>query len=466
MNAHPKTKTDLLLGAVLAGSALMWATLHAADAPVIAKPNIVFILADDLGYMDLGCHGSKYYETPNIDRFAAQAMRFTDAYSAPVCAPTRAALMTGKSAARLRRTCVRLPGVPLVHTLPLSEYTLAELLRDRGYRTAIFGKWQLSKPARGQLQDYGFETCVGVSGGTGSHIFPYRLPGLEQGNAGEYLADRLTAEACRFMEEKKSRPFFVYLSHYAVHTPLQAKPELLEKWQKKPVSGGQNNPTYAAMVESLDDSIGQLLHKIEELGLTDRTVLVFTSDNGGLDHYFNNVHVTSNAPLRGEKGMVYEGGIRVPLLVRWPGVTRAGTTGNVPVAVEDYYPTIAEIAGATIPPEVREKQDGTSFAALLRGNSTARDRALYWHYPHYHDRFPPDPAGAIREGDWKLIEFFDPWRLELYHLTEDIGENNNLAAKMPDKAQAMQKKLAAWRERVGAQMPVPPTATKKKKREQ
>ena len=422
----------------------------------IDKPNIVFILADDLGYMDLVCHGSKYYETPNIDRFATQSMRFTDAHSAPVSAPTRAALMTGKSPARLHMTCVRLPGIPLVTTLPLSEYTLAELLLDQGYHTAIFGKWQLSKPVNGNLSDYGFETCMGVHGGTSTYFFPYNLPGLEQGSKGEYLTDRLTKEACKFIEENRNNPFFLYLSHYAVHTPLHAKPELIEKYKKKPVSGGQNNPTYAAMVESLDNSIGLVLKKIEELGIAGNTVIIFTSDNGGLDHFFDNVHVTSNAPLRGEKGMVYEGGIRVPLMIRWPGVTRAGSTCNVPVTVEDYYPTIAEIAGIAIPSELLKNQDGTSFASLLRSEAMEQDRALYWHYPHYHDRFKPDPAGAIRQGDWKLIEFFDPWRLELFNLSDDIGENNNLAEKYPDKVQKMHKKLIDWRNRVGADMPEHP----------
>ncbi|NLS94127.1 MAG: sulfatase [Planctomycetaceae bacterium] len=417
------------------------------------RPNIVFVLADDLGYMDLGCHGSKYYNTPNLDQFAAQAMGFTDAHSAPVCAPTRAALMTGKSPARLHMTCVRLPGVHLVRTLPLSEYTIAELLRDQGYRTAIFGKWQLSKPAKGQLQDYGFQKCVGVSGGTRSHFFPYRLPGLEHGSEGEALADRLTAEACKFMEENKSGPFFVYLSHYAVHTPLQADPKLQRKYEAKPPVGGQNNPVYGAMVEGLDRSVGQLLHKIGELGREERTVVIFTSDNGGLDHFFGGVHVTSNLPLRGEKGMVYEGGVRVPLMIRWPGVTRAGTVCAVPVAVEDYYSTIAEIAGAAIPPEVASCLEGRSIAPLLRGEEVKRDGPIYWHYPHYHDRFPPDPAGAIREGDWKLIEFFQDGRLELYNLAADIGESDSLASQMPDKARDLQRKLAAWREKVGAEMP-------------
>lgn len=449
-------KHAVFLAALLLVLAPALRPAQAADTRTTNRPNIVYILADDLGDMDLGCHGSKYYETPNIDRFAAQAMRFTDGHSAPVCAPTRAALMTGKSPARLHRTCVRLPGVPLVHTLPPAEYTLPKLLRDHGYRTAIFGKWQLSKPVKGRLQDYGFETCVGVSGGTGSYFFPYKLPGLEQGSEGEYLTDRLAAEACKYLEDHKDQPLFIYLSHYAVHTPLQAKPELVKKYEKKPPCGGQNNPTYAAMVESLDDSVGRVLRKIDELGLADRTAVVFTSDNGGLEHFFDNVHVTSNAPLRGEKGMVYEGGIRVPLMIRWPGVTRPGTTCNVPVAIEDHYPTIAEIAGAAIPPSVLAAQDGTSFAALLRGTSMRADRALCWHYPHYHDRFPPDPAGAIREGEWKLIEFFDPGRLELYRLSDDLGEQNNLAAAMPDKARAMQQKLAAWRERVGAEMPVRP----------
>ena len=420
------------------------------------KPNIIFILADDLGYMDLVCHGSKYYETPNIDRFATQSMRFTDAHSAPVCVPTRAALMTGKSPARLHMTCVRLPGVALEKSLPVSEYTIAELLLDQGYHTAIFGKWQLSKPVNGNLRDYGFETCMGVNGGTSSYFFPYKLPGLEQGSKGEYLTDRLTMEACKFMEENKKNPFFIYLSHYAVHTPLHAKPELLEKYRKKAASSGQNNPIYAAMVESLDNSIGLVLTKIEELGLADRTIVIFTSDNGGLDHYFNNIHVTSNYPLRGEKGKIYEGGIRVPLMIRWPGITSAGSTCNVPVTIEDYYPTIAEMSGSRITTELLDNQDGKSFAALLRSESMEQDRALYWHYPHYHDRFKPDPVGAIREGDWKLIEFFDPWRLELYNLSDDIGEQNNLAEKYPDKVLIMQKKLIAWRKRVGADMPVRP----------
>ena len=448
----------------LTAAALTVAGLCAAGAPAepAARPNIVFILVDDLGWADVGCFGSKYYETPNIDRLAAQGMRFTDAYAAcAVCSPTRASIMTGKYPARLRLTdwipgegdapthVLRIP--PWRQFLPLEEVTIAKALRSAGYATASIGKWHLGGPQY-YPEHHGFDLNIagGDIGHPASYFWPYEgkthtVPGLKAGGQqGEYLTDRLTDEAEKFIEQNREKAFFLYFAHYAVHVPLQAKPPLLDKYKAKPPFGGQNNPVYAAMIESVDDSVGRLLRKLEALGLQERTLVVFMSDNGGLWP-----QATSNAPLRAGKGHPYEGGIREPLIIKWPGQTKPATTCSVPVCSIDFFPTLLEIAGAKPPGPV----DGLSLVPLLRQSGTIRRDALFWHYPHYWSGNTVRPSGSVRAGDWKLIEFFEDHRLELYNLRDDLGEQTNRAPEMPGKAGELRDQLHRWLKATEAQMP-------------
>ena len=417
------------------------------------KPNFVFFLVDDLGWRDVGCYGTKFYETPAIDRLASEGMRFTDAYAAcPVCSPTRASILTGKYPARLNLTDW-IPGhkpkdpkllVPAFHQeLPLAEVTIAEALKAAGYACASIGKWHLGgEPYYPDKQ--GFDLNVGgtAKGQPPRYFSPYGIPTLADGPKGEYLTDRLADEAEKFIEQNRDRPFFLYLPHFAVHTPIQGKEEITAKYARKPPDGDQKNATYAAMIESVDDSVGRVMKKLQDLGLADRTVLFFMSDNGGL------AGVTSNAPLRAGKGTLYEGGIREPMIVKWPGVVRSGTTANTPVTSTDFYPTILEMAG--LPPKPEQHVDGLSLVPLLKESGPLRRDTLYWHYPHYHRT---TPAGALLHGDWKLIEYFEDGRLELYNLRDDIGEQHDLASAMPEKARELQKMLADWRRSVSAQMP-------------
>ena len=417
------------------------------------KPNFVFFLIDDLGWRDVGCYGTKFYETPAIDRLASEGMRFTDAYAAcPVCSPTRASILTGKYPARLNLTDW-IPGhkpkdpkllVPAFHQeLPLAEVTIAEALKAAGYACASIGKWHLGgEPYYPDKQ--GFDLNVGgtAKGQPPRYFSPYGIPTLADGPKGEYLTDRLADEAEKFIEQNRDRPFFLYLPHFAVHTPIQGKEEITAKYARKPPDGDQKNATYAAMIESVDDSVGRVMKKLQDPGLADRTVVFFMSDNGGL------AGVTSNAPLRAGKGTLYEGGIREPMIVKWPGVVRSGTTASTPVTSTDFYPTILEMAG--LPPKPEQHVDGLSLVPLLKESGPLRRDTLYWHYPHYHRT---TPAGALLHGDWKLIEYFEDGRLELYNLRDDIGEQHDLASAMPEKARELQKMLADWRRSVSAQMP-------------
>jgi len=420
------------------------------------KPNFVFFLVDDLGWRDVGCYGTKYYETPHIDRLASQGMRFTDAYAAcPVCSPTRASILTGKYPARLHVTDwipgdnhpnVKLRNPDWTKYLPLEEVTIAEALKPAGYATASIGKWHLGgEPYYPDKQ--GFDLNVGgtTRSNTPRYFSPYGIPTLADGPKGEYLTDRLTDEAEKFIEANRDRPFFLYLSHFAVHTPIQGKKDIAEKYAAKPPDGGQKNAAYAAMIESVDQSVGRVMKKLDALRLADRTVIFFMSDNGGW------ARVTSNAPLRASKGWLYEGGVREPMIVRAPGVTRPGSACAEPLISTDFYPTMLELAG--LPLRHDQHVDGTSFVSLLKGEKMTRG-PIYWHYPHYGNQgFAP--AGAVRDGDWKLIEYFEDGRVELYNLRDDLGEQKDLAAAMPEKARELQKMLADWRRSVGAQMPTP-----------
>jgi arylsulfatase A-like enzyme len=452
--------------------------LHAA--PAREKPNIVFILVDDLGWADLGCYGGTFYETPNLNRLAKEGMRFTDAYSAsPVCSPTRASILTGKYPARLGITdwlpgrkdqpSQKLKRPQLPADLLLEETTLAEALRDGGYNTAFFGKWHLSDSPAHWPEHQGFELNLGgcEKGTPPSYFSPYKLPNLPDGPEGEYLTDRLTSEAIRFIEQHRDKPFLVYLSHYAVHTPLQAKAALLEKYKAKAaklpagessefltdngraVRQVQNRPDYAAMVENLDENVGRILEKLAALRLDENTIVIFTSDNGGLSTAEGSP--TSNLPLRAGKGWAYEGGVREPLLIKWPGVTKPDRVCNKPVSSPDFFPTILEMAG--LPPLPHQHLDGTSLVPELK-SANSPERPVFWHYPHYSNQ-GGFPYGAVRLGDFKLIEWYEDMRVELYDLRNDIAEKNDLATEKPKTAAALTARLHGWRADVKAQMPEP-----------
>jgi arylsulfatase A-like enzyme len=445
---------------------VMWSLPSASQAAEPASSagrlNVVLIVADDLGWADLGCYGSKYHRTPHLDRLAAEGLRFTDAYAAcPVCSPTRAALMTGKYPARLNLTDW-LPGRPdrpdqkllrpvINQELPATETTLAAELKAAGYTTGHVGKWHLGGKGAGP-RERGFDVNIAgdQAGSPRNYFAPFKgrdghfMPGLEHAPEGEYLTDRLTAEAEKFIESNRAKPFFLYLAHYAVHIPLRAKADMIARYRPGR-AGQQGNPIYAAMLESLDESVGRILKKLEQEKLTERTLVLFTSDNGGLCVLEGpNTPATINAPLREGKGYLYEGGLRVPLLVRWPGVARPGSTNSAPVSSIDFFPTILDACGVKSEPRV----DGLSLVSSLRGGGLKR-KALYWHYPHYANQ-GGRPGGAVRADDYKLIEFDENGRRELYDLKKDLGENRNLIADQPDKARELAEKLAAWRNEVGA----------------
>jgi len=459
--------------------ALVSALLPSSGAAAAQRPNIIFILADDLGWRDLGCYGSTFYETPALDRLSRQGLRFTDAYAAcNVCSPTRASILTGKYPARLHLTDW-LPGRPdrrdqklkrpiIVQQLPLEEITIAEALKEAGYATAFIGKWHLGG-TNFFPEHQGFDLNIGgcEKGHPPSYFSPYKIPTLPDGPAGEYLTDRLTDEAIKFIESAKEKPFFLYLSHYAVHNPQQAKPELVAKYRAKaaalPTAAGpefladsgrqvrqiQNQPVYAAMIQSLDESVGRIMSKLDELKLDKKTIVLFTSDNGGLSTAEGSP--TSNTPLRTGKGWNYEGGIREPLLVNWPGVTKPAGLCQQPVISTDYYPTFLEMAGVPLRPQ--QHRDGVSFAPLCRGKRMA-ERPIFWHYPHYSNQ-GGRPGGAVRLGDYKLLESFEDMSVELFNLKYDLGENHDLASKLPKKTAELRQVLHHWRESVDAQMMTP-----------
>ena len=435
--------------------------LTAQDRP----PNVVLMLVDDMGWTDIGCGGSKYYETPNIDQLAKDGMRFTDAYSAcTVCSPTRAAILTGKSPARLQitdwiagheRPFARLTIPEWTKYLPLEEETLAEKLKAKGYATASIGKWHLGGPDF-YPEKQGFDVNIGGTdrGSPPSYFSPYGIATLSDGPKGEFLTDRLTSEAINFMEENKEKPFFIYLPHYAVHTPIQAKPEVVAKYQKKAPSRGHSDPVYAALVESVDDSVGRLRAALEKLALRENTLFIFTSDNGGLSHLVNakgwSRGPTDNSPARLGKGSAYDGGVRVPFIAVWPEVIPQGEKCDVPVISYDVLPTVLAAVSGT---EVKSQGiDGESLMPLLTQKDLIKRGAIYWHYPHYHPG-SATPYSATREGDWKLIEFYEDSRVELYNLRRDPGETQNMAEVDGDVTERLLKQLHQWRADVGAQEP-------------
>ncbi len=408
------------------------------------RPNIVLILADDLGWTDLGCYGSPLKNTPALDRLAAEGMRFTQACAAqPICSPSRAAIMTGRAPARLHLTDF-IPGRRVMpsqrmlrpemnQNLPLEEETLPELLKKAGYTSALFGKWHLGGEGFGPLQQ-GFDHYFAGHADT--------TPSATEGGKGEY---ELTAHACEWMETNRDRPFFCYIAHNTPHIPLGAKKELEDKYRK----AGAPNPTYAAMLESLDDCVRLTLEKLDALQLREKTMVLFLSDNGGLSVVEGvNTPATSNRPLRGGKGALYEGGLRVPFIVRWPGKVTAGKVENTPVINTDLVPTLLAATG-TAPSS--QPCDGVSLLPLLTSRGRTDRPALFWHYPHYSNQ-RGFPGGAMRSGDWKLIESYDDGHFELYNLAEDASETQNLALSMPSRVVEMTARLYDWRTACGAQM--------------
>ncbi len=491
---EPKNRTfpmtsrrDFLKQATLTGLA---AALTPLTAPAqTARPNLLFILADDLGWKDLGCYGSTFYETPNLDRLAATGMRFTDAYAAcPVCSPTRASILSGKYPARMATTdwfgapqpdtaknhkgtrFKPLLPAPYTPELPLEEISLAEAVKAQGYHTFFAGKWHLGHEAF-HPEHQGFDVNKGGhhkgSPHPGGYFAPYGNPKLSDGPEGEHLPERLARETNAFIDSHKEDNFLAYLSFYSVHTPLQGREDLVEKYKKKKAALGdlepiwgeegerklrlvQEHAVYAAMVEAMDAAIGTVLDHLEATGLAENTVVVFMSDNGGLST--SEGHPTSNLPLRAGKGWLYEGGIREPMLIRAPGVTAPGSVCSEPVTSTDFYPTLLDLARLPQLPE--QHVDGTSLVPLLKGEAALERDAIYWHYPHYGNQ-GGTPGAAIREGDWKLIEYFEDKPRELFNLARDMGETKNLIDSHPDIAQRLQDKLDRWQKDVGARFPTP-----------
>lgn len=451
-----------LLGGLLAFA--LFLVSQVALAAAARPPNVIFFLVDDWGWMDTSVNGSKLYETPNLDRLAREGMNFTQGYAAcTVCSPTRASVMTGKYPARLHitdwiaghnRPYAKLKIPDWTMHLPLEEKTIAEELKERGYTTGIFGKWHLGNEEF-YPEKQGFDVNVGgcSMGSPGAYFPPYRIPKITDERPGEMLSDRLTRDAISFIEANRDRPFYIYMPHYAVHQPIAGKPEVIAKYEKKLASGKytQTNATYAALVESIDDSLGALMNRLKELHLDDHTVIFVTGDNGGLSGTLGaqgwKPGPTRNDPLRLGKGSAYEGGVRVPLLVKWPGVTKAGSVNETPVISVDFFPTIMEMVTGTAP-----KGDGESITALLKGGSKLKRDAIYWHYPHYHPG-SATPYSAVRAGDWRLIHFYEDDHVELYNLKDDISEKTDLAATNRAKVTELRGKLDAWRREVGAQAP-------------
>lgn len=457
---------QLLLLGLAASLLLIWVM---ARENGVRKPNIVYINADDLGWTDLACQGSKFYETPNIDKLASQSITFTNAYApAANCAPSRACCMTGQYTPRHgiytvgdseRGDAKERKLIPIKNTTILANehVTIPEVLKIHGYATGHVGKWHLGPDPGTQGFDVNVAGCHWGSPSGGGYHSPYKYPNCEQREKGEYLTDRLGMEAVTFIEENKDKPFFLHFATHSVHSPLEAKMNLEEHYRNATSSKAHNNPTYAAMVHSLDENVGRIMNKLDDLGLTENTLVLFTSDNGGV------WKVSKQWPLRAGKGSYYEGGIREPMFVRWPGKIEPGTTCDVPVSGIDFFPTFLEAAGISTPEG--KTLDGISLIPLLTQSGTIRDRALFWHFPIYlqqngkgsteaRDRkFRTRPGSVVRLGDWKLHEYFEDGGLELYNLKDDIGEKNNVANKKPAKVEELLSMLKAWRKETGAPVP-------------
>jgi arylsulfatase A-like enzyme len=460
-------------------------SMHGSDNPV-HRPNIVFILIDDMGWADLGCYGSSFYETPNLDRLAAGGALFTDAYAAsPVCSPTRASLLTGKYPSTVGVTQYigghgvgRLLDVPYFWFLPTEEYSIARALRDDGYQTWHVGKWHLG-PRRCWPDQHGFDVNIAGCewGHPKSYFSPYQSPTLSDGPDGEYLTDRLTDEAIALIENAGDRPFFLNLWHYAVHIPIDSPPELVEKYRRKAADLGldgidpfevgeefgvwhqrharvtrrtvQSDPDYAAMVENLDTNVGRLLDALERTGQLEETIVIFTSDNGGLSSAEGSP--TCNAPLSEGKGWTHEGGVREPLLVHWPAAIRPGTRISEPVTSPDFYPTLLSLAG--LPPRPEQHTDGVDFTPLLRDEPFERGE-IFFHYPHYSNQ-GGRPSTAIRDGSWKLVFDWETRTSELFDLDADVGETADVGATHPETTERLKRSLLRWVDESSALVPRP-----------
>ncbi len=433
------------------------------------KPNIVFILLDDMGWKDPGFMGSDYHETPHIDKLASEGIVFTNAYAnAPNCAPSRACLLSGQYVPRHgvftvnsaeRGSAKKRKLIPPKNKTELNGkvITIAEALKEQGYSTCHIGKWHMGDDNKTSPEAQGFDVNIAGdhSGHPKTYFGPFNMTNFTTAIPNEYLTDRLTDEAVQYIKSHNDEPFFLYFSHYSVHTPLQAKDSLIEKYKKKSLGKLHNHPVYAAMIESTDYSVGRVLKELENQGIADNTIVVFFSDNGGYGP------ATSMAPLRGSKGMLYEGGIREPLIVRWPNKIKNSGRCDIPVMGTDFYPTFMDVSGTK---GISQILDGESLLPILiDSNASLKRKSLYWHFPAYlkgyrnmknHSGYwRTTPASAIRKGDWKLIEFFEDAKLELYNLKEDIGESLNLADIFPDKLQELHNDLKAWRTDCNAQIP-------------
>jgi len=478
MNLHARY-VFLLITLMLAGLT----ACESEEPETVTKPNVLFILADDLGYHDLSCMGSQYYETPNIDRIAESGMIFTDGYaSCQVCSPSRASIMSGKSPARhgitdwigartgeewrkAGRFNMLLPP-EYVHNLPQEYVTLPEAMKEAGYKTFFTGKWHLGSEGSWPT-DHGFDINRGgwdKGSPIGGYFSPWENPTLENKIEGENLSMRLAKETVSFLQENKDTSFFAYLSFYAVHGPIQTTQEKWAKYRQKaeemgiaetgfemgrflPIRQVQDNPVYAGLVEAMDDAVGLVLDALEEMELDENTIIIFTSDNGGVAA--GDAFATSNLPLRAGKGYQFEGGIREPYFIKVPGLTTGGTKTSIPVTGTDFYPTILDLVGVELKPD--EHQDGRSLVPVLEGG-TLSERPLFWHYPHYGNQ-GGEPSSIIREGDWKLIHYYEDGREELYNLKEDLEETNNVATVHPEIVEELSKKLFAYLNEVGARYP-------------
>ena len=458
-------RNGLLAATVLLFTIGSWRSFAAEPK---SPPNIVMIMADDLGMMDVHCYGNKLVDTPALDQLASEGMRFTDAYAAaPVCSPTRAAMMTGQAPSRLRLTN-HAPGhkdgfsledsdlqeAESVRNLALSYTTIAEHLQEAGYATAHIGKWHLSYVARNNKtgltelglrpEHQGFEVNIGgcSRGGPPSYFAPYRIPALEDGPDGEYLPERLADEAIKYVQANKDKPFYLNYWPYSVHYPIEAREDLIAKYKKRK-GPGIKDPVYAAMIEAMDIEIGRFLAALDEAGLRENTLVIFKSDNGGYNG--------DNRPLKGFKGMLWEGGIRIPWIVRWPGKVKPGTTCSTPVISTDCFPTLLEIAGLT--PDLDHPIDGESLVPLFTQTADLKRDAIYFHYPNYAFHKYNKLGGVIREGEYKLIKRYGDGKLELFNLNDDIGEKKNPAQASPELAARLEKKLEAWLKKTDAKMP-------------